>query len=150
MATRQPRPLAPLAVPIAHVVVARGASGPAGSPIRRAYEAGPLGEAIVFGAPVAWPEDTSPRIEHIVHDATDIERLAIPDPASNPRLKDFLRNAERFNQAARKMGVRLALNDKPAVGIHPPLSCACALMSPTTPNDRDGPGQKKTAEINAL
>ena len=95
------------------------------------YEAGPVGEAIVFGAPVAWPEDTSPRIEHIVHDARDIEALTIPDPATNPRLKDYFRNAERFNQTARKMGVKLALNDKPAIGIHPPLSCACALMSPT-------------------
>ena len=29
------------------------------------------------------------------------------------------------------MGVKLGLNDQPRVGIHPPLSCACALMSPT-------------------
>jgi len=97
-----------------------------------AYDVGPLGEAIVFGAPVARPEDTSPRIEHIVHDARDIEALSIPDPATNPRLKDYLRSCQRFNETARKMGATLGLNDKPSVGIHPPLSCACALMSPTT------------------
>ena len=95
------------------------------------YECGPIAEAIVFGAEVARPEDTSPRIEHLLHCAADIERLAIPDPATNPRLHDYFRNAERFNATARKMNVRLHLNDQPSIGIHPPLSCACALMSPT-------------------
>jgi len=95
------------------------------------YEAGPVGEAVVFGAEVTWPEDTSPRIEHMVHTAADIEKLTIPDPATNPRLKDYFRNYAKFNDTARKMGVKLALNDHPAIGIHPPLSCACALMSPT-------------------
>ena len=92
---------------------------------------GPLAEAIVFGADVARPEDTSPRIEHMVHDAADIERLRHIDPARNPLLKDYFRRCERFDATARKMGVKLALNDKPSLGIHPPLSCACALMSPT-------------------
>ncbi|HUT35793.1 MAG TPA: uroporphyrinogen decarboxylase family protein [Planctomycetota bacterium] len=92
---------------------------------------GPLAEAIVFGADVARPEDTSPRIEHMVHDARDIEKLKHLDPARNPRLRDFFRRHGRFNATARKMGVKLALNDKPSLGIHPPLSCACALMSPT-------------------
>lgn len=101
------------------------------TPTSLGCDVGPLGEAIVFGAEVARPEDTSPRIEHMVHDAADIERLTIPDPATNPRLKDYFRNHERFNETARKMGVKLRLNDKPAIGIHPPLSCACALMSPT-------------------
>jgi len=95
------------------------------------YEVGPIAEAIVFGADVARPEDTSPRIEHMLHSPADIERLTIPGPATNPRLKDYLRNAARFNEVARTMGVRLALNDQPSLGIHPPLSCACALMSPT-------------------
>jgi len=92
---------------------------------------GPLAEAIVFGADIARPEGTSPRIEHIVHDSRDIERLRHIEPRRNPRLKDFFRRHERFNVAARKMGVKLALNEKPSLGIHPPLSCACALMSPT-------------------
>ena len=96
-----------------------------------AFDVGPVGEAIVFGADFVRPEDTSPRIEHMVHDAGDIERLTIPDPATNPRLKALFRWNEQFNQAARKMGAKLPLNEKPSVGIHPPLSCACALMSPT-------------------
>ena len=95
------------------------------------YDVGPLGEAIVFGADISRPEDTSPRIEHMLHTAEDIEKLTIPDPATNPRLKDHIRNCQRFNDAARKMGVKLGLSDQPAIGIHPPLSCACALMSPT-------------------
>ena len=101
------------------------------TPMGIGCDIGPLAEAIVFGAEIARPEDTSPRIEHMVHDAHDIENLTIPDPATNPRLRDFFRSHERFNQAARKMGVKLHLNDKPSFGIHPPLSCACALMSPT-------------------
>ncbi|NQT51153.1 hypothetical protein HQ576_03845, partial [bacterium] len=96
-----------------------------------AFELGPLGESIVFGADFVRPEDTSPRIEHMVHTAADIERLTIPDPATNPRVRDLFRWNERFNAAARKMGVKLPLNEQPSVGIHPPLSCACALMSPT-------------------
>jgi len=95
------------------------------------YECGPLGEAIVFGAEIVRPEDTSPRIVHMVHNAADIEKLTIPEPATNPRLKEHFRNNEAFNQTARKMGVKLHPNEQPSVGIHPPLSCACALMSPT-------------------
>jgi len=95
------------------------------------YDAGPLGEAIVFGADFVRPEGTSPRIEHMLQTPADIERLRVPDPAGNPRVGDHLRRHERFNAAARKMGAKLALNDQPRVGVHPPLSCACALMSPT-------------------
>ncbi|MFP4058655.1 MAG: uroporphyrinogen decarboxylase family protein [Candidatus Brocadiia bacterium] len=95
------------------------------------YDAGPVGEAIVFGAPIVRPEGTSPRICHLLRSPADIENLTVPEPATNPRLRDFLRNHQRFNDAARKMGVRLRLDDQPTLGIHPPLSCACALMSPT-------------------
>jgi len=61
----------------------------------------------------------------------DIGKLTIPDPTTNPRVKEHFANNARFNAAARKMGVKLGLNDKPRIGIHPPLSAACALMSPT-------------------
>ncbi len=95
------------------------------------YEVGPLGEAIVFNTPFERPDDTSPRIVHVLHDVKDIERLEIPEPESNPRVQEFFENNRRFNDAARKMGVKLGLNERPRIGIHPPLSAACALMSPT-------------------
>lgn len=95
------------------------------------YEAGPLGEALLFDLPVERPDNTSPRIVTVLESVRDIERLRIPEPDKNPRIKEFLKNNERFNAVARKMGVKLQLNERPRIDIHPPLSAACALMSPT-------------------
>jgi len=96
-----------------------------------AYECGPLGEALMFDTPFERPDDTSPRIVHALHDVDDIDRLEIPDPAANPNVQWLIDHNARFNEVARKMGVKLSLNDRPRIGIHPPLSAACALMGPT-------------------
>jgi len=95
------------------------------------YECGPLGEAIIFDLPVERPDNTSPRIVTVLESPADIEKLKIPAPETNPRLKEHFENNCRFVEAAKKMGVKLAVTDKPTVGMHPPLSAACALMSPT-------------------
>ena len=95
------------------------------------YDVGPLGEAMLFDTPIDRPDCTSPRILHALHSPEDIDKLEIPDPETNPCLKEHFANNQRFVDTAKKMGVRLAVNERPTIGIHPPLSAACALMSPT-------------------
>jgi uroporphyrinogen-III decarboxylase len=94
------------------------------------YGAGPVQEAIVFGAAVEKPRDTSPRIVHMFETLDEAANAKVPDPANNPRLRDYLRLYERFNATARKMGVTMPLNEKPRLGIHPPISALCALIDP--------------------
>jgi len=94
------------------------------------YEAGPVQEAVVFGAAVERPAGTSPRIVHMVRSLDEAIELPFPAPGDNPRLKAEIDKAERFRAAARKMGVRVPVNRMTTVSIHPPLSCLCALLDP--------------------
>ena len=96
-----------------------------------AFDSGPVGEAIVFGADVEWPDNTSPRIVHCCDTLDDVLKLTVPAPEDNPRLKALVKQREAFCSAARKMGVKLHYDASPAIGVHPPLSCVCALMDPT-------------------
>ena len=95
------------------------------------YEAGPLGEAIVFDTPFERPDDTSPRMHTVLASPQDIDDLKLIDPAKNERLKEFSAAHARFVEAAQKVGTTLAIGEQPRIGIHPPLSAACALMDPT-------------------
>ena len=93
-----------------------------------AFDGGPVGEAIVFDAEVVYPDNTSPRIVHCcetLEDALVIEPLP---PESNPRLDALVAQRQQFADAADKMGVRIAHPVSPGIGIHPPLSCLCALI----------------------
>ncbi|HUU43743.1 MAG TPA: uroporphyrinogen decarboxylase family protein [Planctomycetota bacterium] len=102
------------------------------TPTSIGYNEGPVAEAIVFDADVEYPEDTSPRIVHKFETLEEVLAFEVPHPRDNPRIAQHFKLYERFNAAARKMGVKLALNDKPRVGVHPPLSCLCALMDNVT------------------
>ena len=102
------------------------------TPTGLSYNEGPVSEAIVFDAPIEYPEDTSPRIVHRFETLDEVLAYEVKPPASNPRIKPHLRLYERFNAAARKMGVKMPLNEQPRVGMHPPLSCLCALMDNVT------------------
>jgi len=90
---------------------------------------GPVGEAVYWDMPIEYPDDTSPRAVPIIHTAADIEKLPVPDPEGHPGLKKVEENFEDFKALAKKRGVNLPLGGG-TVGIHPPLSCACALMGP--------------------
>ena len=96
------------------------------------YDGGPVGEAIVFGAEVQRPDGTSPRIVHCCESLDDVLKLRVPGPEGNPRLKEYIAQAERHAATARKMGVKLQVEVPRTVGIHPPLSALCALMDPTS------------------
>ena len=96
-----------------------------------AFDSGPVGEAIVFGADVEWHDNTSPRIVHCCDTLDDVFKLTVPAPEDNPRLKALLKQREQFCDTARKMGVTLNHSVSHGIGVHPPLSCLCALMDPT-------------------
>ena len=102
------------------------------TPTGLSYNEGPVSEAIVFDADIEYPEDTSPRIVHRFETLEDVLACEVKRPLDNPRIAPHFRLYERFNAAARKMGVKLALSDEPSVGMHPPLSCLCALMDNVT------------------
>jgi len=93
-------------------------------------ELGPLGEAILWDMPIEYPDDTSPRAVPILETESDILKLPVPEPEGHPGLKMVEERFERFKEIARKRGIKLPLGGG-RVGIHPPLSCACALMEPT-------------------
>jgi uroporphyrinogen-III decarboxylase len=91
-----------------------------------------VAEGIIFGAEIEHPEDTSPRIVHLFDTLEEAAACEVPHPDDNPLLAKHLERYDRFNAAARKMGVRMPLNETPSVVPHPPLSCLCALMDNVT------------------
>ena len=94
------------------------------------YDMGPIQEAVVFGADIQRPGNTSPRIVHPCETLDDAIALDIQRPEDNPRLKEVIASSERFEAAAKKMGVSMAVRRVRGVRTHPPLSCLCALMDP--------------------
>ncbi|MBN1343274.1 MAG: hypothetical protein JXQ73_11375 [Phycisphaerae bacterium] len=93
------------------------------------WDLGPVGEAIVFDCPIEYPDDTSPRIVPILQSVEDIERLKVPDIDKHARIHDLLQLGEVFKAKAERMAPNLPAGGG-QIGIHPPLSCACALMDP--------------------
>ena len=91
------------------------------------WDPGPVGEAIVFDCPIEYPDGTSPRIVPILETVEDIEKLEVPDVESHARIHDLLQLGEAFKSKAKRMAPKLPASGG-QVGIHPPLSCACALM----------------------
>jgi uroporphyrinogen-III decarboxylase len=93
------------------------------------WDLGPIQEAVVFGCPIEYPDDTSPRIVPILETVEDIEKLQVPDMENHARIRDLVRLGEVFVAKAARIAPNL-----PAVGgrinMHPPLSCACAIMDP--------------------
>ncbi len=91
------------------------------------WDLGPVGEAIVFDCPIEYPDDTSPRIVPIIETVEDIEKLRVPDIERHARIHDLLQLGEVFKAKAKRVAPHLPAGGG-ETGIHPPLSCACALM----------------------
>jgi uroporphyrinogen-III decarboxylase len=90
------------------------------------YDAGPVGEALVFNCDLEYPAGTTPYVVRFIRDGADVERLQIPDPRDNPRVQEHLRRGEQFKERAQQLGVKVPVSGA-WLGIHPPLSCACAI-----------------------
>lgn len=91
-------------------------------------EVGPVGEALLWDCAIERPPGTSPWIVPCVHSLEEMERLPAPDPASARGVKWALERRQRMAELARERGVTLGVGG--GVGIHPPLSAACALAPP--------------------
>ncbi len=91
------------------------------------WDLGPVQEAMVFGCPVEYPDDTSPRIVPIIQSVEDIERLQVPDFTRHARINDLVRLGEVFVAKAGRIAPHLPATGG-RVNMHPPLSCACAIM----------------------
>jgi uroporphyrinogen-III decarboxylase len=91
-------------------------------------EVGPLGEALLWDCEIQRPAGTSPWVVPFVLSPADIERLPVPDPASARGVNWAMQQHQRMKELARARGVSLDVGG--GVGIHPPLSAACALAPP--------------------
>lgn len=90
---------------------------------------GPIAEGLLFDVPIVRPQGTSPRITTPVKDEDDIKNLKVPDPAKSEGLEWLERRFDRFRASAKKAGFEI-VSPGPRLGIHPPLSAACAIMEP--------------------
>jgi len=88
-------------------------------------EVGPLGEALLWDCEIRRPAGTSPWIVPCVHTPQDIERLPVPDPASARGVQWAMQQHERMKELASERAITLGVGG--GIGIHPPLSAACAL-----------------------
>jgi uroporphyrinogen-III decarboxylase len=91
---------------------------------------GPIFEGLVFGAEIERPDGTSPWSKHLLHTAADVEKLEVPDPRTNPGVQWVLKELERAREIAAAKGLDTPV--RAGLGIHPPLSAACALAGPET------------------
>jgi len=86
---------------------------------------GPICEGLLFGAEIVHPPGTPPWSRPLLTDPSDIERLDVPDPETNPGVQWAHRELASMRGLAQQRGL-----DLPVYGgfsIHPPLSAACAL-----------------------
>ena len=94
-------------------------------------ELGPVGEGVLFGFKIIHPDDTSPWIVRQLESKDDIERFIrteIPHPEDHPGLAYVRELAERARARAEDAGSKIGAGA--GIGIHPPMSAACALMEP--------------------
>jgi uroporphyrinogen-III decarboxylase len=90
------------------------------------FDCGPIGEAVVFDCDIERPRGTSPWILPRISSAEDVDRLEIVDPRHNPRVQALLERGREYKQRALDLGVKIPIGTG-GLGIHPPLSAACAL-----------------------
>ena len=94
-------------------------------------ELGPVGEGVLFGFKIVFPDDTSPWIVRELETKEDIERFIrteIPHPEDHPGLRYVRELGERARERVEAAGGRIGAGA--GIGIHPPLSASCALMEP--------------------
>jgi len=90
---------------------------------------GPVYEGLLFDCPIEFPDDTSPRIVHKLQTRRDVVNFEPPEIEGHPKVEWVFRRWEKFRALAARMAPRVPLG-APGFTIHPPLSCACAIMNP--------------------
>jgi uroporphyrinogen-III decarboxylase len=89
---------------------------------------GPIAEGLLFGAEIGRPSGTSPWSKHLLKDPAEVEKLEIPDPATNPGVQWVYGELEKMREIAKRREIQVPVSG--GFGIHPPLSAACALAGP--------------------
>jgi uroporphyrinogen-III decarboxylase len=94
-------------------------------------EFGPVGEGVIFGLRMMYPDDTSPWIVREIQTKDDMERFIrteIPHPEEHPGFKFVREMDERAKEVVDRAGGTLGAGA--GIGMHPPLSAACGIMEP--------------------
>ncbi len=94
-----------------------------------ALDLGPVYEGLLFDCRIEFPDDTSPRIVHRLETRDDVVKFQLPEIEGHPKVEWAFDRWEKFRALARKMAPKMPISEG-GFGIHPPLSCACAIMSP--------------------
>ncbi|MHC4715220.1 MAG: uroporphyrinogen decarboxylase family protein [Planctomycetota bacterium] len=91
---------------------------------------GPVYEGLLFDCTIEFPDDTSPRIVPRLETREDVVKFEPPEIEGHPKVEWVFERWEKFAALAKKIAPRVPVG-RPGFGIHPPLSCACAIMDPT-------------------
>lgn len=90
---------------------------------------GPVHEGLFFDCPVEFPDDTSPRIVPRLETRQDVVDFEPPAVEGHPKVEWVFKRWEKFRSCAARIAPKMPV--APArFTIHPPLSCACAIMNP--------------------
>jgi uroporphyrinogen-III decarboxylase len=87
---------------------------------------GPIGEALLFDMEIIRPDNTSPWAVRKLTNPDDILTMEVPDPRQARGVQEHLKRIERLKERVRERGIDLPAGG--GLGIHPPMSCATALM----------------------
>ncbi len=94
-------------------------------------EFGPIGEGVIFGLKMIYPDDTSPWIVREIRTKDDMERFIrteVPHPEEHPGFQFVREMDEEAKELVDRAGG--TLGGGAGLGMHPPLSAACGIMEP--------------------
>jgi len=92
---------------------------------------GPVGEGVLFGFKIMYPDDTSPWIVRELETKEDVEnfiKMEIPHPEEHPGIRFVEELREEARDFVESLGADFPVGG--GIGVHPPLSASCALMEP--------------------
>ena len=90
---------------------------------------GPVYEGLFFDCPLEFHDDTSPRIVPRVETREDVVNFIVPEAEGHPKIEWVFQRHAKFKAIAAKIAPKLPVGGA-NFSIHPPLSCACAIMDP--------------------
>ena len=92
---------------------------------------GPIGEGVLFGLKIIYPNDSSPWIVRGLESKQDVEKfieMEVPPPEEHPGIRFVEELKEEAQEFVESLGSNLSVGG--GIGIHPPLSASCSLMEP--------------------
>ena len=91
---------------------------------------GSIAEGIVFNCKIMMPDENnpwkSPWIVPCITTLEDIDRLEVPDPSSNKRIKEYYNKLEKYRKLVKEHYGNIPVGG--GLQIHPPISAAGSLL----------------------